>query len=182
MLLLLAVAGCAHVVVTKDETGKTDVKVEPGLSPIFRSTPKGNAPNVAAQSLSITQMEKRVHDLINQQRQKHKLKPLKFDTKLSRVAREYSRRMSREKFFSHYDSKGKSAADRVRAAGQSYHAVGENLFMSSNVPNPINAAVQGWMKSKGHRENILTQAYTHSGVGIWKNGNTYHFTQIFLRP
>ena len=174
-------SGCAQVIVTKDASGKTtSVKVEPmaGL-PIGN---KAKVPNVATQSRSITQMEAATHKGINQHRQKHKLKPLVMDSTLSRVAREYSRRMSREKFFSHYDKQGKSAADRVRAAGKNYRAVGENLFMSTNVPNPVNAAVEGWMKSKGHRANILTEAFTHTGIGVWKHGNTYHFTQIFMRP
>lgn len=176
--LLSSLAGCAQIIVTRDGAGNTtNVKIEPG---IFK--PPGQPPNTAAQSSSITQMETAVHKGINQQRQKHGLPPLKIDTTLSKVARDYSRRMSVEKFFSHYDAQGKSAADRVRAAGKTYSAVGENLFTSTNAPDPVAASVQGWMKSKGHRENILNKTFTHTGIGIWKNGNTYHFTQLFFRP
>lgn len=177
-LLSLFTPGCARVVVTRDSGGNTtSVDVEPMFS-----APSGKAPGISAQTSSISQMEVAVFERINEQRQKQGLKPLKMHETLRKVARAYSRRMSQEKFFSHYDPQKKSATDRVRSAGLRFRAVGENLFLSQNAPDPISGAVEGWMESKGHRANILTQAYTHTGVGIWKDGNTHHFTQLFMRP
>jgi len=41
--------------------------------------------------------------------------------------------------------------------------------------------VQGWMDSPGHRENILRPEYRETGIGVWRTGNTYYFTQLFMR-
>lgn len=177
LAIFLLPAGCARVIVTRDNGNQTSVKVEPLIG-----RPNASPPPVQAQTQSIAQMEEAVRNRINQQRRKQGLEPLQKHPALAKIAREYSRRMSRENFFSHTDAQGKSAADRVRAAGVSYRIVGENLFKSINAPDPIEGAVTGWMKSTGHRANILTKNYTHTGVGIWKDGNTYHFTQLFLRP
>ena len=181
LLLLVPLGlGCARVVVTRENGNTSSIKVEPfvGLSP----KPAGKAPNVASQSQSIAQMEEAVRKGINAERQKRGLKPLSSNEKLRLVARDYSRRMNREGFFSHYDKAGRSVADRVRGAGQSYRLVGENLFTSTNAPDPAAASIKGWMDSPGHRANILRPEFTQTGLGIWKNGTTYHFTQVFLRP
>jgi len=177
LAFLLLSSGCTRVVEMRDNNKTTSVKVKP-----ISGSQKPRAPNVAAQNPSIEQMENTVRARINGERRKHGLQPLEGNHTLDRIAREYSRRMSRERFFSHYDAQGKSAADRVRAAGVAYSVVGENLFLSANAPNPINGSVKGWMKSKDHRINILTENYTQTGVGIWKRGRTYLFTQIFIRP
>jgi uncharacterized protein YkwD len=38
------------------------------------------------------------------------------------------------------------------------------------------------MASDGHRKNILREAFTETGVGVWRDGQTVHVTQIFRRP
>jgi uncharacterized protein YkwD len=171
--------GCAQVVVTRDPAqNQTSVKIEP----LFGSRARSAMPTTAVQSQSLGQMEEAIRNRINAQRQKQGLQPLQANPKLRTVARDYSRRMSQQKFFSHYDARGKSVADRVKGAGVRYQMVGENLFKSINLPNVVKSSVEGWMKSKGHRANILRREYTQTGVGIWKSGNSYHVTQIFLRP
>ena len=97
------------------------------------------------------------------------------------MARNYSRRMSEEKFLSHTDPAGKNMADRAKTAGLSYRMLGENIAKSYNVRDPLKTAEQRWMNSRGHRENILREGFTETGVGIWRNGRSYHFTQIFMR-
>lgn len=182
-LLLLSLGGlssCAQVVITRDPAqNKLSVDLEPLLGLGGKT---GSPPNSKAQSQSIAQMEEAIRRGINQQRQKKGLQPLKANTTLGKIARDYSRRMRQEKFFSHYDANNKSVSDRVKGAGVRYWAVGENLYKSINVPNVIENSVQGWMKSPGHRTNILRPEYTETGVGIWKDGNSYHITQIFLKP
>ena len=169
--------GCVQVVVTGDgKENKVSVQMQ---SPLTAQEVK--PPKIAAQSQSIEQMEAATRNLVNAERKKQGLPPLKHNEALTKIARNYSRRMRQEDFFSHYDPKGKSVSDRVRGANLSYRMVGENLAMNVNAPDPIEIAVSGWMKSKGHRENILRKEFTETGLGIWKDGRTYHFTQIFLR-
>jgi len=44
----------------------------------------------------------------------------------------------------------------------------------------INLAIDGWMNSQGHRENMLYGGYTRSGVGVVKINEYYIITQNFL--
>jgi uncharacterized protein YkwD len=54
--------------------------------------------------------------------------------------------------------------------------------MNVDVADPVAAAVQGWMKSRTHRDNILRREFTETGVGICRRDGSYYFTQLFLRP
>lgn len=126
-------------------------------------------------------MESQVREQINQIRQQQGLTPLRQNDQLAEVARNYSRRMAEEDFFAHVSPKGDTLSDRVEAAGVFYFMIGENLFTSTNIADPVPASVKGWMNSPGHRENILRSEFRETGIGVWRQGNTYYFTQLFLR-
>jgi uncharacterized protein YkwD len=140
------------------------------------------APAKTAAPTDLADMEEQVRKGINAVRREHGLKPLKGHAELTRVAREHSRRMVKEKFFAHVDPDGRSMVDRLQAAGIGYQMAAENIFSSTNVPDPVSTAVTGWMNSPGHRTNILRPEVTHTGVGIWRKGESFYFTQVFLRP
>lgn len=126
-------------------------------------------------------MEAQVRQQINVIRQQQGLTPLRNNEKLAEVARRYSRRMAEQKFFAHTSPQGDTMVDRVRAARIFYFLLGENLFTSTNIPQPVPAAIDGWMNSPGHRENILRPEFRETGIGVWRQGNTYYVTQLFLR-
>ena len=127
-------------------------------------------------------MEARVLDRVNKARADNGLAKLRADARLSDVAREYSCRMARDDVFSHTSPTGGTLRERIRAAGYHYTAAGENLAKTVNARYPIERAVQGWLKSEGHRNNIMSTEFTMTGVGICHRETTYYFTQIFLRP
>lgn len=135
-----------------------------------------------AQSLKTEAMEAIVYERINLIRQQEGLNPLQPNENLAQVARDYSQRMAQEDFFSHTAPDGSTLPQRLQSAGIRYWTAGENLFYGSNVPEPAPLAVRGWMESPGHRANILQRSYTTTGVGVWQDGNTYYFTQLFTRP
>lgn len=139
------------------------------------------APSVPAQSPAIAEMEAQTRERINTIRQKQGLSPLRHNEKLAEVARQYSRRMAEQKFFDHTSPQGDTMVQRVRSAGIFYFMLGENLFTSTNISKPVPAAVTGWMNSPGHRENVLRPEYRETGIGVWRKGNSYYFTQLFLR-
>ena len=134
-----------------------------------------------ARATDTAAMERRVVERINEIRQQHDLQPLKVHQTLTEIARDYSQAMATQSFFSHSGPEGNNIGDRVRDAGICYRAVGENLAKNFNVAEPVEAAVTGWMNSEGHRKNILTAEFRETGVGIWRDGKTFHFTQVFLR-
>ena len=146
------------------------------------ASPSPGNSSATVQSPAIAEMEATVRQRINEIRQEQGLKPLQSNDRLAQVARDYSRLMAEKNFFSHTGPDGRNVGQRVQAAGIIYWIVGENLFKSVNIPNPGPVAVKGWMESPGHRENILTAPYSETGVGVWQQGDSYYFTQLFLRP
>lgn len=125
--------------------------------------------------------EQQVVARINEIRRQHDLQPLQMNPVLRDVARRYSETMDRRSFFRHTGPSGDTVADRVRNAGLCFRAVGENLAKNYNVDQPVDAAVTGWMHSDSHRHNILMPQYRQTGVGVWRDGPTYYFTQVFYR-
>lgn len=61
----------------------------------------------------------------------------------------------------------------------SYRYIGENLALGYKSPAEVVAA---WMKSEGHRANLLSEKYSDIGIGITKGENgRYHWAQIFYK-
>lgn len=100
--------------------------------------------------------------LINEDRKKVGLKPLKTDPLLRNVARAYAMQMLREGFFSHTTPEGQTPYDRLINANVNYDVAGENLALAPTVE----IAHQGLMNSVTHRDNILDDQYTSIGVGV----------------
>lgn len=128
----------------------------------------------------IIAFEQQVFALINAERVEEDIAPLTHDALLSEVARCHSEDMLARGFFSHTNPDGEDPFDRLANAGVTYRIAGENVAMLSNYPNPAEGVVEGWMDSAGHRENILRESFTHSGLGVAREGETYYFTQVFI--
>lgn len=143
-------------------------------------------PALNAVRISEEEFEQRVFASTNLVRSQYGLPPLVYNAELSYVARLHSYNMGEKRFFEHRDPQGRDAADRVR---QEYPelimaGVGENLFMSERDDRVFDPehVVDKWMKSPGHRKNILDEEFTHLGVGIAKAGNRLYTTQVFATP
>jgi uncharacterized protein YkwD len=138
------------------------------------------APCVAAEP-SIADVERDVVRRVNSVRGDEMRPPLRVDADLSRVAREYSCALLDRGTLSHTDAEGKDVASRVRAAGREYRLGGVNLAYNPGANDTALTAMRGWMRSPGHRDNILRPDFTDTGVGVCRDGETYYFTQIFSR-
>jgi uncharacterized protein YkwD len=179
-VLILTLSGCDAAQL--EQTFERIVERLPSITRSQREAEETPTPEGAAQSDRTNAMETLVYERINEIRQQEGLEPLKYNAELSEVARQYSQKMAEEEFFAHVSPDGSTPATRVETAGILYWIVGENLFTSTNASDPAPLAVQGWMDSPGHRENILRSVFTETGVGVWQTGNTYYFTQLFMRP
>ncbi|HEY9649405.1 MAG TPA: CAP domain-containing protein, partial [Coleofasciculaceae cyanobacterium] len=124
-------------------------------------------------------MEQSVHQQINQYRQSRNLPPLTLNAQITEQARLHSADMASGRVpFSHNGFDG-----RVRAIARSisYRSAAENVAYNQGYSNPGEQAVQGWLKSTGHRQNIEGN-YDLTGIGITKNAKgEYYFTQIFIK-
>ncbi len=104
--------------------------------------------------------------LINQERKKRKLPPLKADPEMRKVARLHSADMFDKGYFSHTNKEGESPAKRARDENVSFMTAGENLALAPT----LKLAHNGLMNSPGHRANILHKAFGRVGIGILDGG------------
>lgn len=114
--------------------------------------------------------------LLNQSRRENGLPPLTFDSTLQRVARAHSEEMFQLGYFAHDSPVSGSPFARMKAAGVSEPAMGENLAYAPSVE----VAERGLMRSPGHRANILSPDFSKVGIGVVvaPNGSKM-FTQDF---
>lgn len=123
---------------------------------------------------SLKKIEKATLCLVNDQRKKHHAKSLDRDSKLDDASVGHSRDMERANFFSHTGLGGVSLVDRVRRtgylSGSSDWIVGENIAWGSGYRAEPKSIVKAWMKSPGHRANILHGSFRDLGVGVARGG------------
>lgn len=111
-------------------------------------------------------LEDKMLVLLNEERKKDGLKPLKADPELVPVARAHSRDMFARGYFSHITPEGKAPSDRIREAKVPFITAGENLALAQTLV----IAHTGLMSSPGHRANILHPAFGRVGIGILDGG------------
>lgn len=118
----------------------------------------------AAVSLKPAAWQKRILKQTNKHRAKHGCKKLKAPKKLRKAARKHSKRMAKAGRLSHQLPGEPPLGTRITRAGyRNWRGVAENIAYGYATPR---AMVKAWMKSPGHRKNILTCRYRHLGVGV----------------
>jgi uncharacterized protein YkwD len=111
-------------------------------------------------------LEAKMLQLVNEERTKQDLPPLKPDPELTIVARAHSKDMFSRGYFAHLTPDGKTPFDRMRTAGVRFMAAGENLALGQT----LTICHNGLMNSPGHRANILDKSYGRLGIGILDGG------------
>ena len=104
---------------------------------------------------------------LNGIRRRHGLAPLRLSKPLSAAAAAHSRAMGTYGFFAHDSRDGSEFWERVQRfygpEGYTTWAVGENLLWSAGSLTAA-AALRLWLKSPGHRRNILTSRWREIGL------------------
>lgn len=101
--------------------------------------------------------------LTNQKRLERGLYPLSLNSELVRAAEEKARDMLAKNYWAHFAPDGGTPWGFIRSAGYNYVYAGENLARGFTTSD---AVVNAWMKSKTHRENMLSPNYTDIGFAI----------------
>lgn len=131
----------------------------------------------AASSLKPGAWQKRILKQTNKHRKKHGCKKLKNNKKLRKAARKHSKRMAKSRTLSHQLPGEPPLGTRITRAGyRNWRGVAENIAYGYGSPK---AMVKAWMKSPGHRKNILNCRYRHLGVGVILKGGVPWATQNF---
>jgi uncharacterized protein YkwD len=103
---------------------------------------------------------------INAQRTTRGLRPLHVSPGLTAAASYHTRQMGQIGFFEHESVNGAPfwrRIERFYPSGRGYWSVGENLFWESP-DTSASSAVQEWMKSPPHRQNILDRDWRDIGI------------------
>jgi len=157
--------------------------ITPALSPLERRT----KPEIRS-----AELEKRIHLLINAEREKNGLSSLTWNEALCGVSRKHSSDMAKRGYFSHVSPDGHDFSYRYKQEGYQcevrgqvnvYYTGGENIFQNNlydrvmitngvrqydwnSLDRIAETTVDGWMKSPGHRKNILMPYWVSEGIGV----------------
>lgn len=107
-------------------------------------------------------------DALNVARAENGLRSLRPNVRLAAAAEHHSVEMVRTGYFGHESSDGSVFWKRIkrfyrpRAASQTW-TVGENLLWQTQRVT-AQAAVRAWLRSPGHRENLLKPSFRDVGI------------------
>ncbi|MBO0655260.1 CAP domain-containing protein [Streptomyces triculaminicus] len=113
--------------------------------------------------------------LVNAERAKAGCRPLRASSQLNRLAQSFSDDMARRGFFDHTDPDGRTPWDRAARRGIK-NLGGENIARGHPDARTV---MDAWMRSSGHRANILNCDYRSLGVGVHHGGSGPYWTQDF---
>jgi len=131
-----------------------------------------NASGIAADVVALT----------NHERASHGRGKLRVNPRLMRAAQIQAEQMARARQLAHTlpNASYPRGEDRLAAVKYQWRTYGENVALGQ-----ANAAdaVKSWMRSRGHRINILNPAFTELGAGYAtdRSGRPY-FVQVFGSP
>ncbi|MBZ9606334.1 LysM peptidoglycan-binding domain-containing protein [Clostridium estertheticum] len=175
-----------YTVKSGDSLWNICVKYEVGVSEVLAINPQITNPSqiIPSQIIKVPnlaedkKLEKEVVTLVNQERAKQGLAPLKDNWELSRVARYKSGDMGDKNYFSHTSPTYGSPFDMMKNFGIKYTSAGENIAMGQQTAASV---MKSWMNSPGHKANILSKNFTEIGVGVAKDkSGTIYWTQQFI--
>ncbi|WP_082232452.1 CAP domain-containing protein [Halobacillus massiliensis] len=145
------------------------------------SKESGSEPAESLMEQDPSEFEKEVVELVNEERAKEGLEPLKMYERLSDLARMKSQDMADESYFDHTSPTYGSPFEMMDQYDFKYWSAGENIAAGQRTPEQV---MDGWMNSPGHRENIMKEEFTHIGVGYVEGEGSYgtYWTQMFMTP
>ncbi|MFI5840075.1 CAP domain-containing protein [Catenuloplanes sp. NPDC051500] len=102
---------------------------------------------------------------------------LRVSRSLAKAAEAHSAEMARRDFFSHTGANGSRFTQRTKRAGFTAQPMGENIAWGYKNAEGV---TRGWLRSPGHRRNMLNCRSTLIGVGAVRNSDgVLYWTQEF---
>lgn len=104
--------------------------------------------------------EQRVLELVNVERARHGLAPLRYQRQLDQASEGHNRQQVATRTMAHDGIGDGDPGSRIRATGFN-RSWGENVATGQTSPEQV---VAEWMASPGHRRNILDPSFSYLGV------------------
>ncbi len=121
--------------------------------------------------------EARVLAELNQSRAEAGVPALKLDSKLTDAARRHALLLAKRHVLSHQFPGEPPLTERLRSAGLIFTAAAENVGINTEL-NDVNNM---FMRSPGHRTNMLNPAYDAVGIGVVHMGPDYWVSEDFAK-
>lgn len=118
-----------------------------------------------------------VFDLVNEERAKAGLEAYKLDTKLCEAADKRAKEIVEK--YDHIRPDGRewdTVLDEYGFNSKAYFR-GENIVA---MRESASSAMNAWMNSQGHKDNILSASYTTIGIGVYEYNGSKYWVQLFL--
>jgi uncharacterized protein YkwD len=113
----------------------------------------------------------------NQARISYRKSALNWDPTLAAAAMQHCLLMARNGNISHQYNGEPEVSDRAATAGAHFSLIEENVAMGPDA----SGIHQGWMKSPGHRENLLSPEVDRVGIAVVARGNELFAVADFAR-
>lgn len=130
---------------------------------------------VEASSANADAYAEQVVKLVNNERSKRGLQPVKALVSMNKAAATRAREIAGK--FDHTRPDGRRGYTAVDDAGLNWSWVGENIAAGYSTPEDV---MNGWMNSDGHRNNILNSRCKYIGVGYYNDGGNANWVQLFM--
>lgn len=144
------------------------------------------------------EIERWIVKYANSSRKKRRITPFRTNWGLTRIARSHSWRMSRARKIWHGDGVHQAGRSLTHKSFWDFiKSIFYRGFSGENVGLMFRGRVMGfkkpiittrdvaltqhksWMRSAGHRANILNPSFSLIGVGVIRNRNGFYCTQLF---
>ena len=107
--------------------------------------------------------------LINAERRQRGLRPLRQNGRLAAAGKRHAADMVRSRYFAHDSRSGREFHERILLTGYARGrraTLGENLAWGTGDFATPRRIVEGWMRSPGHRANILRRQFREIGIAV----------------
>ena len=101
--------------------------------------------------------------LTNLERAAYGIPALELDEAASNAAYAHAWDMDLRSYFDHVNPDGEGPPERLARHGVDFSYVGENIARGQVTPAEV---VKAWMDSPSHRVNMLSEFWTHIGIGV----------------
>lgn len=182
-----------HAIDSRDDATMFDYSGSSGVNVVDVQALFASLGDGSDTRLDLCEIERKVHELINDERTSRGLNSLDYDTRLSQIARYHSDNMAEDDDLYHTSPSGENRSDRYEKFGYQCRAYiepgkyglgAENVYWETLEPSDTEssiarAAVEGWMDSADHRKNILTDYWDDEGIGVGTTDGEVYITQNF---
>lgn len=171
-----------HLMGSEEDISKVELDEEVTESDIQEDLQDGIEMNQDMNELSQWSSIQSMLSLVNNERKRVGAKPLCLNKKLSSAAQAHTNDMITRNFFSHTGSDGSIVSNRVNRFRYKWNSLAENIAINGSV----SGAHKAFMKSSGHRKNVLNPKLTQIGIGGGSpNSGKYkgrlYVTQVFAQ-